>query len=125
MEIVRVSTELRDEQRQIVQFAAVPDLDMAGARGSALAALQMLRVAAAQQDYLSHFVVGEASEQHPAVFLVNAASRASKELSECSQRIKRATVASRLMHSPDLSRSAPESPAYQMVDKQQDNGPYQ
>jgi glucokinase len=42
MDIVRASTELRDEQRQIVQFAVVPDLDMAGARGSALAALQML-----------------------------------------------------------------------------------
>jgi hypothetical protein len=27
--------------------------------------------------------------------------------------------------SPDLWRSAPESPAYPMVDKQQDNGPYQ
>jgi hypothetical protein len=47
MDIVRASTELRDEQRQIVQFAVVPDLDMAGARGSALAALQTLRIAAA------------------------------------------------------------------------------
>ena len=47
MDTVRASTELRDEQRQIVQFAVVPDLDMAGARGSALAALQMLRIAAA------------------------------------------------------------------------------
>jgi glucokinase len=47
MDIVRTSTELRDEQRQIIQFAVVPDLDMAGARGSALAALQMLRIAAA------------------------------------------------------------------------------
>jgi predicted NBD/HSP70 family sugar kinase len=47
MDIVRASTDLRDEQRQIVQFAVVPDLDMAGARGSALAALQMLRIAAA------------------------------------------------------------------------------
>jgi hypothetical protein len=28
MDIVRASTELRDEQRQIVQFAVVPDLDM-------------------------------------------------------------------------------------------------
>jgi predicted NBD/HSP70 family sugar kinase len=46
MDIVRASTELRAEQRQIVQFAVVPDLDMAGARGSALAALQMLRLAA-------------------------------------------------------------------------------
>ena len=47
MDIIRASTELRDEQRQIVQFAVVPDLDMAGARGSALAALQVLRIAAA------------------------------------------------------------------------------
>src|ERR1700693_2288395 len=45
MDIIRASTELRDEQRQIVRFAVVPDLDMAGARGSALAALQMLRIA--------------------------------------------------------------------------------
>jgi glucokinase len=47
MDIVRASTELSDEQRQIVQFAVVPNLDMAGARCSALAALQMLRIAAA------------------------------------------------------------------------------
>src|SRR5258707_15846151 len=47
MDIIRASTELRDEQRQIVRFAVVPDLDMAGARGSALAGLQMLRIAAA------------------------------------------------------------------------------
>ena len=53
MDIVRASTELRDEQRQIVQFAVVPDLDMAGARGSALAALQMLRIAAAYRIILA------------------------------------------------------------------------
>jgi hypothetical protein len=47
MDIIRASTELRDEERQIVQFAVVPDVDMEGARGSALAALQMLRIAPA------------------------------------------------------------------------------
>lgn len=35
---VRAHTTLRDEQRRVVQFALVPDLDMAGARGAALAA---------------------------------------------------------------------------------------
>ncbi len=35
---VRANTMLRDEQRRIATFALVPDLDMAGARGSALAA---------------------------------------------------------------------------------------
>jgi glucokinase len=35
---VRENTALRDEQRQIAEFALVPDLDMAGARGAALAA---------------------------------------------------------------------------------------
>jgi glucokinase len=38
LDIVRTNTTLRDEQRRIVTFALVPDLDMAGARGSALAA---------------------------------------------------------------------------------------
>ncbi|GAA1892009.1 glucokinase [Asanoa iriomotensis] len=33
-------TSLRDEQRQVATFALVPDLDMAGARGAALAARQ-------------------------------------------------------------------------------------
>lgn len=37
---VSSATYLRDEQRGIAQFAVVPDLDMAGARGAALAALQ-------------------------------------------------------------------------------------
>jgi glucokinase len=35
---VREHTALRDEQRRVAQFALVPDLDMAGARGAALAA---------------------------------------------------------------------------------------
>ncbi len=35
---VRAHTTLRSEQRRVVQFALVPDLDMAGARGAALAA---------------------------------------------------------------------------------------
>jgi predicted NBD/HSP70 family sugar kinase len=34
---VREHTDLRDEQRPLVTFAVVPDLDMAGARGAALA----------------------------------------------------------------------------------------
>jgi glucokinase len=35
---VRTSTHLRDEQLEIAEFALVPDLDMAGARGAAVAA---------------------------------------------------------------------------------------
>ncbi|MGF7238725.1 MAG: ROK family protein [Frankia sp.] len=35
---VRANTALRDEQRAVAEFALVPDLDMAGARGSAIAA---------------------------------------------------------------------------------------
>jgi predicted NBD/HSP70 family sugar kinase len=35
---VREHTQLRDEQARLVEFALVPDLDMAGARGAALAA---------------------------------------------------------------------------------------
>jgi glucokinase len=35
---VRAHTTLREEQQRVVQFALVPDLDMAGARGAALAA---------------------------------------------------------------------------------------
>ena len=38
LETVRANTILRDEQRAVTVFALVPDLDMAGARGSALAA---------------------------------------------------------------------------------------
>jgi hypothetical protein len=36
---VREHTLLREEQARLAEFALVPDLDMAGARGSALAAL--------------------------------------------------------------------------------------
>jgi glucokinase len=42
VERVRVHTELRDEQAAIAEFALVPDRDMAGARGSAFAALELL-----------------------------------------------------------------------------------
>ncbi len=42
---VRAATRLRDEQRRVAEFAVVPDLDMAGARGSALAALRAIRPA--------------------------------------------------------------------------------
>jgi predicted NBD/HSP70 family sugar kinase len=39
---VREHTSLRDEQAQVATFALVPDLDMAGARGSAIAAFEAL-----------------------------------------------------------------------------------
>jgi predicted NBD/HSP70 family sugar kinase len=39
---VREHTSLRDEQRAVATFALIPDLDMAGARGAALAALDSL-----------------------------------------------------------------------------------
>lgn len=39
---VRQHTRLRDEQRRVAEFALVPDLDMAGCRGSAVAALSAL-----------------------------------------------------------------------------------
>jgi predicted NBD/HSP70 family sugar kinase len=39
---VRENTYLRDEQMVAVQFEVVPDLDMAGARGAALAALEAI-----------------------------------------------------------------------------------
>lgn len=39
---VRTSTDLREEQLSLVRFALVPDLDMAGARGSAVAALNAI-----------------------------------------------------------------------------------
>jgi predicted NBD/HSP70 family sugar kinase len=42
---VRESTHLREEQGRVAVFALVPDLDMAGARGSALAALDAVRAA--------------------------------------------------------------------------------
>ena len=38
---VRTHTTLRDEQAQVCEFALVPDLDMAGARGAAMHALRM------------------------------------------------------------------------------------
>ena len=41
---VREHTLLRDEQARMAEFALVPDLDMAGARGSALAALAAARL---------------------------------------------------------------------------------
>jgi len=40
---VRAATQLRAEQAEAAAFAIVPDLDMAGARGSALAALRAIR----------------------------------------------------------------------------------
>ena len=40
---VREHTLLREEQALAATFALVPDLDMAGARGSAMAALQAIR----------------------------------------------------------------------------------
>lgn len=42
LERVRAHTELRPEQAAIAEFALVPDRDMAGARGSAFAALELL-----------------------------------------------------------------------------------
>jgi glucokinase len=42
---VRANTVLRDEQATVAMFALVPDLDMAGARGSALAAATSVRPA--------------------------------------------------------------------------------
>ena len=39
---VREHTWLRDEQREVAEVALVTDLDMAGARGSAVAALAAL-----------------------------------------------------------------------------------
>lgn len=38
---VMAAARLREEQRAVAEFAVVPDLDMAGARGSAIAALSM------------------------------------------------------------------------------------
>jgi predicted NBD/HSP70 family sugar kinase len=42
LERVRGYTSLREEQRAVATFALIPDLDMAGARGAALAALDSL-----------------------------------------------------------------------------------
>lgn len=41
---VREHTVLRAEQQAAARFALIPDLDMAGARGSALAAMELVRV---------------------------------------------------------------------------------
>ncbi|MEP7114577.1 MAG: ROK family protein [Ilumatobacteraceae bacterium] len=38
LSVVRSNTQLRDEQLDVAEFALVPDLDMAGARGAAVAA---------------------------------------------------------------------------------------
>ncbi|MGZ4694552.1 MAG: hypothetical protein ACXWA3_13090, partial [Acidimicrobiales bacterium] len=43
LEKVRDNTMLRSEQSRVASFALVPDLDMAGARGSAIAALESVR----------------------------------------------------------------------------------
>ena len=43
LDTVRAGTTLRAEQVESTQFALVSDLDMAGARGSALAALHAIR----------------------------------------------------------------------------------
>jgi len=40
---VREHTALREEQTRVATFALVPDLDMAGARGAAIAAVETLR----------------------------------------------------------------------------------
>jgi len=42
LRIVRENTELREEQARVAEIALVPDLDMAGARGSAVAARNWL-----------------------------------------------------------------------------------
>jgi predicted NBD/HSP70 family sugar kinase len=39
---VRENTALREEQRRVSRFEMVPDLDMAGARGAAIAALERI-----------------------------------------------------------------------------------
>jgi predicted NBD/HSP70 family sugar kinase len=43
LETVRANTVLREEQAKVATFALVPDLDMAGARGAAVAALAALQ----------------------------------------------------------------------------------
>jgi predicted NBD/HSP70 family sugar kinase len=43
LDYVRAATTLREEQADVATFDLVPDLDMAGARGSALAALWAIR----------------------------------------------------------------------------------
>ncbi len=46
LDLVRANTQLRDEQAAVAEFALVHDLDMAGSRGSAVAALASLGVPA-------------------------------------------------------------------------------
>jgi predicted NBD/HSP70 family sugar kinase len=41
--LVRQHTALREEQANVARFEVVPDLDMAGARGAAIAALEIVR----------------------------------------------------------------------------------
>jgi hypothetical protein len=43
LEVVAANTVLRHEQREVATIAVVPDLDTAGARGAALAALDAAR----------------------------------------------------------------------------------
>jgi predicted NBD/HSP70 family sugar kinase len=43
LDAVRAATTLREEQVAVARFALVADLDMAGARGAALAALRAIR----------------------------------------------------------------------------------
>ncbi|MDT5041463.1 MAG: glucokinase [Actinoplanes sp.] len=43
LNVVREHTQLRREQQEVTTFALVPDLDMAGARGAAVAALDRVR----------------------------------------------------------------------------------
>ena len=43
LEHVQAATQLRDEQAKVAAFSVVPDLDMAGARGSAVAAMRAIR----------------------------------------------------------------------------------
>jgi predicted NBD/HSP70 family sugar kinase len=43
LNVVREHTQLRREQLEVTTFALVPDLDMAGARGAAVAALDRMR----------------------------------------------------------------------------------
>ena len=43
LETVRAHTVLREEQTRVARFEIVPDLDMAGARGAAVAALEAVR----------------------------------------------------------------------------------
>jgi predicted NBD/HSP70 family sugar kinase len=43
IDAIRSATRLREEQAAMARFALVSDLDMAGARGAALAALHAIR----------------------------------------------------------------------------------